>query len=301
MFCTCPMLAELIVCSTRGFACILAKWFGLLWWVSLLHMEVPRPACNKRADTYFGRRSASLMKEFWTLCIFVMTVSKTVMVETIPYSNIGLTHCRLVKWCRDLGPTFCWPIFLSDEIFGCSVLKFPQSVLWNSSYCQMWYLRILCEDSTKEGHCTGSALIADRDLENIVTSVFSGFSFILHLAHHLASLLRSLCRYSAAKSTLDACFHNPFYLSLVYMRPQCMIFNLNLMPPSQSKHSLYGMRWVFLTHFNFSYSMHQIKGLGPFSLLVQVNLITSIAYKISFSNYLLVYLGSECTKLKLWW
>ena len=54
-------------------------------------MEVPRPACNKRADTYFGRRSASLMKEFWTLCIFVMTVSKTVMVETIPHSNIGLT------------------------------------------------------------------------------------------------------------------------------------------------------------------------------------------------------------------
>ena len=29
------------------------------------------------------------MKEFWTLCILVMTVSETVMVETIPYSNIG--------------------------------------------------------------------------------------------------------------------------------------------------------------------------------------------------------------------
>ena len=39
------VLAELIVCSTRGFACILAKWFwpteiGLF---SPLHMEVPRP------------------------------------------------------------------------------------------------------------------------------------------------------------------------------------------------------------------------------------------------------------------
>ena len=35
------VLAEVIVCSTRGFACILAKWF----WptvMSLLHMEVPR-------------------------------------------------------------------------------------------------------------------------------------------------------------------------------------------------------------------------------------------------------------------
>ena len=38
-------------------------------------------------------RSASLMKEFWTLCIFVMTVSEIVIVEIIPYSNIGLTHC----------------------------------------------------------------------------------------------------------------------------------------------------------------------------------------------------------------
>ena len=37
----------------------------------------------------------------------------------------------------------------------------------------------------KEGHHTGSALIADRDLENIMTFVFSGFSFILHLAHTL--------------------------------------------------------------------------------------------------------------------
>ena len=45
-----------------------------------------------------------------------------------------------------------------------------------------------------------STLIADRDLENILTFVFSGFSFILHLAHHLATLSRSLCRYSAAKS-----------------------------------------------------------------------------------------------------
>ena len=55
------------------------------------------------------------------------------------------------------------------------------------------------------------------------------------------------------------------------MHPQYMIFNLNLMPPSQSsKHSLYGM----LT-FQF-FIVHEVKGLGPFSLLVQVNLVTSI-------------------------
>ena len=48
---------------------------------------------NNRADVHFGRRNASLMKEFLTLFILVMTFSETVMAETIPYSNIGLTHC----------------------------------------------------------------------------------------------------------------------------------------------------------------------------------------------------------------
>ena len=61
------VLAELIVCSTRGFACILAKWF----WPTVMSLSLtygsPEASCNKRADTYFGRRSASLMKEFWTL------------------------------------------------------------------------------------------------------------------------------------------------------------------------------------------------------------------------------------------
>ena len=61
------VLAELIVCSTRGFACILAKWF----WPTVMSLSLtygsPETSCNKRADTYFGRRSARLMKEFWTL------------------------------------------------------------------------------------------------------------------------------------------------------------------------------------------------------------------------------------------
>ena len=87
------VLAELIVCSTRGFACILTRWF----WPTMMSLSLtyisPEAPCNKRTNTYFGRRSASLMKEFWTFCILVMTVSETVMVETIPYSNIGLTHC----------------------------------------------------------------------------------------------------------------------------------------------------------------------------------------------------------------
>ena len=66
------VLAELIVRSTRGFACILAKWF----WPTEISLSFtygsPEVSCNKRADTYLGRRSASLMKEFWTL-FFVMS------------------------------------------------------------------------------------------------------------------------------------------------------------------------------------------------------------------------------------
>ena len=87
------VLAEVIVCSTRGFACILAKWF----WSTLMSLSltygIPEVSCNKRAATNFGRRSASLIKEIWTLSILLMTDSETVMLETIPYSNIGLTHC----------------------------------------------------------------------------------------------------------------------------------------------------------------------------------------------------------------
>ena len=102
------VLAELIVCSTRGFACILAKWF----WPTEISLSFtfgnPEASCNKRADTYLGRRSARLMKEFWTVFVFVMTVSETVMVETIPIQILVLhIVCRFAKWFRDLGPTFC--------------------------------------------------------------------------------------------------------------------------------------------------------------------------------------------------
>ena len=58
------ILAELIGCSARGFACILAKWF----WPTMMSLSLtygsPEVSCNKRANTYFGRRSASLIKEF---------------------------------------------------------------------------------------------------------------------------------------------------------------------------------------------------------------------------------------------
>ena len=56
---------ELIVCSTMGFACILAKWFWPMGICLSLTYGSPEASCNKRADTYLGRRSASLMKQLW--------------------------------------------------------------------------------------------------------------------------------------------------------------------------------------------------------------------------------------------
>ena len=61
------VLVELIVCLTRGLAWILAKWF----WPTMTSLSLTNgsleASCVKRADIYFGRQSASLMKEFWTL------------------------------------------------------------------------------------------------------------------------------------------------------------------------------------------------------------------------------------------
>ena len=57
------VVAELIVCSTRGFAYILAKWF----WPTEISLSLtygsPEASCNKRADTYLGRRSAGLISK----------------------------------------------------------------------------------------------------------------------------------------------------------------------------------------------------------------------------------------------
>ena len=97
------ILAELIACSTRRSACILSKWFlPNVMSLSLIYGS-PEAPCNKQADTYFGKRSASLIKEFWTICILLMKDSETVRVEAIPYSNIGhiLTALQQNGYPRD--------------------------------------------------------------------------------------------------------------------------------------------------------------------------------------------------------
>ena len=59
----------------EGICMHLAKSF----WPTVLSLSLtygsPEASCNKRANIYFGRQSASLMKEFWTPFIFVMTIS----------------------------------------------------------------------------------------------------------------------------------------------------------------------------------------------------------------------------------
>ena len=56
------VLAELIVFSTKGFACILAK----LLWPTVMSLSLtygsPEASCNKRVDTYFGRQIARLKR-----------------------------------------------------------------------------------------------------------------------------------------------------------------------------------------------------------------------------------------------
>ena len=49
------VLVELILCLTRGFACILAKRF----WPTVMSLSLtygsPEASCSKLVDTYFGR------------------------------------------------------------------------------------------------------------------------------------------------------------------------------------------------------------------------------------------------------
>ena len=108
------VLAELIVCSTRGFACILAKWF----WPTEVSLSFtygsPEASCNKRADTYLGRRSASLMKEFWTLCI----LESSVQLRT----NFMCEH-RFCSQTKTRGDRNCTACFSLANIFNQSTNK----------------------------------------------------------------------------------------------------------------------------------------------------------------------------------
>ena len=51
--------------------------------------------------------------------------------------------------------------------------------------------------------------VSFRVLENMINLIFSGFSFILHLAHHSANVSRSLCNLFAARNTFSLPAHRP--------------------------------------------------------------------------------------------
>ena len=53
----------------------------------------------------------------------------------------------------------------------------------------------------------GSDFLARGNLENMMTLVFSGFSFILHLAHHFANFRKSLRKSFAANCTFLLAVH----------------------------------------------------------------------------------------------
>ena len=53
----------------------------------------------------------------------------------------------------------------------------------------------------------GSVFLARLDLENMITWIFSGFSLILHLAHHIAKFGRSCCKSFTAKRTFKVKAH----------------------------------------------------------------------------------------------
>ena len=87
------LISVLTVCSTNGFLELFRSWPVATAKSLSLTYGKPEVSCTSLVNMYLGKRSASLMKEFYNFCSLVMTVSKTVVVEITPYSNIGLTHC----------------------------------------------------------------------------------------------------------------------------------------------------------------------------------------------------------------
>ena len=89
---------------------------------------------------------------------------------------------------------------------------------------------------------------------------------MLHLLSYQQSPLQLLAVYILQFTPFSHCLHNHTGL----YTPQYMILDLNLMPPSKSKHSF--LIWNANT-FQF-FIVHEVKGLGPFWF--KLNLVASI-------------------------
>ena len=67
------------------------------FYISMQAKIIPTSSCSEKSGKT-GKNAPSVTggQRAVTFCagvIFVMTVPETIMVERIPYSNIGLTHC----------------------------------------------------------------------------------------------------------------------------------------------------------------------------------------------------------------
>ena len=177
----------------------------------------------------------------------------------ITYSNIGLYH--KISLFFDLLTTWILGDFHSD------LLRFtPQHSVVSAMTILMMLHLLSYQQSPLQ-------LLAVYILQ------FTPFSYCL--PNHTGL-------YTWYKFLIHACFQISFYFSLVYMHPQYMILDLNLMSPSQSKHSF--LIWNANT-FQF-FIVHEVKGLGPFSILVQV--------KLGHFNFT-KWICQEYSKFQLWW
>ena len=65
------LIVVLIVCSTNGFLELFRSWPGTTAINLSLTYGKLKVSCNSLVDMYLGRRSASLMKEFFNFCSLV--------------------------------------------------------------------------------------------------------------------------------------------------------------------------------------------------------------------------------------
>ena len=86
-------IAVLIVCSTNGFLELFRNWQVATAKSLYLTYGKPEVLCNSLVDMYPGKRSASMMTEFFNFCSLVMTVSETDYCGDYPIFE---------RWCHTL-------------------------------------------------------------------------------------------------------------------------------------------------------------------------------------------------------
>ena len=98
-------IAALVVCSMRRFARILATVMSLS-----LKYGSPEASCIKRADTYFGRRSASLANKrvLGSLNFINDSIQNSYGRDNPIFEHWSCTlFCISLNWLWGLDPTFC--------------------------------------------------------------------------------------------------------------------------------------------------------------------------------------------------